>query len=389
MQLDELKKSMSALDNILAATNTDIRINVESSKNAQTRLLVKFRQAFTSAAILAVVFAVLWITGVNADTFPTYLQAFLVIYLAMASLWYIFLYFKLRSIFIPLIKPAQLFSKVATLKLLTLSGEIVFGIALAVFFTLFVTEHLINNTIAIYLFFATLAFALIYGLAYLWPQYIRLFRSITSIDTEDSTNLSESNREYQNPLELKWIAGIAAVAIVLVSVALYNPFRATGATLPASQLVVEAMEKINKADNRIVEFSLRASRSNDEDVYEANYDAEMIGGTLYLSSIPGDKQICVEFDDPEKTVVTQSVRLNNLLDLNSVIKEFKDKKDYVFTEKGDSVIVTTMNGNKGNGLLKFKAVFSRKECKLKSVVVTAEKDGREKIMLQTHKIDYR
>lgn len=387
MQLDELKKSMSTLDNILAATNTEVHINVESSKNAQSKLLGKFRQASTSAAILAVIFAVLWITGVNSDSFPSYLQAFLVIYLVVGSVWYIFLYLKLRSISIPLIKPAQLFSKVATLKLLTLSGEILFGVALAVFFTLLFVERLINNSIARYLFFATLAFALLYGLSYLWPQYIRLFRELTTIDSESDS--PEYNMP-QHSMSLKWIAysGIAAVVVILVAVAIYNPFRATGATLPAPELVVKAMEEVANAREHRVDFSIRASRSYDEDAYRADFDAEMVNGTLYLSTDSADEHIRVVFDDPEKTVVSQSVRLNNLLDLNSVVKEFKDNKEFVFTEEGNSVIVTSTNRRK-EGTPKFKAIFSKKECKLKSVTVTAEKDGQEKIMLLTRKIEYR
>lgn len=389
MQLDELKRKMSALDQILGSSKIDIKINVKASTNAQDKILRKYFQAFTSSAILAAVFAVLLIAGVNADTFPLHMQTFLVIYLGVAALWYAFLYFRLRSISVPTLLPAQLFKKVAMLKILTLSGEIVLGIGLAVFFTLLISERIISGTVVLALFFATLAFALAFGVLFLWPEYIRLFRSLTSVVTDSTTDQSESNMVYIKPLELKWITGIAAVVIVLVSVAVYNPFRATGATLPASQLVVEAMDTINTAGEHRVDFTIRATRSDDEEAYKANFDAEMIDGTLYLSSVPGDEQIRVEFDDPEKTTLTQSVRLSNLLDLNSVVREFKDKKDYVFEEKGDSVIVTTTNGSKGNGLLKLKAIFSRKECRLKSVVVTAEKDGQEKTMLQTRKIDYR
>ena len=61
MQLDEFKKSMSLLDQVLSQTSADIRINVSASQNAQTKILKKYRQAFTSCAVLAVVFVILWI----------------------------------------------------------------------------------------------------------------------------------------------------------------------------------------------------------------------------------------------------------------------------------------------------------------------------------------
>ena len=37
MQLDELKKSMSTLEQVLAKTSSDININVEASETAQRR----------------------------------------------------------------------------------------------------------------------------------------------------------------------------------------------------------------------------------------------------------------------------------------------------------------------------------------------------------------
>lgn len=57
MQLDELKKSMSTLEQVLTKTNSDIRINVSVSETAQSKILRKFRRSFTSCLILAVVFA--------------------------------------------------------------------------------------------------------------------------------------------------------------------------------------------------------------------------------------------------------------------------------------------------------------------------------------------
>ena len=41
MQLDELKKSMSTLEQVLAKTNTDIKINVSASEPRRPRYLKK------------------------------------------------------------------------------------------------------------------------------------------------------------------------------------------------------------------------------------------------------------------------------------------------------------------------------------------------------------
>ena len=43
MQLNELKKSMSTLEQVLAKTNSDIEINVSTSQTAKTKILKKIR----------------------------------------------------------------------------------------------------------------------------------------------------------------------------------------------------------------------------------------------------------------------------------------------------------------------------------------------------------
>lgn len=41
MQLNELKKSMSTLEQVLAKTNSDIKIDVSTSQTAKTKILKK------------------------------------------------------------------------------------------------------------------------------------------------------------------------------------------------------------------------------------------------------------------------------------------------------------------------------------------------------------
>jgi hypothetical protein len=181
MQLDEFKKSMSLLDQVLSQTSADIRINVSASQNAQTKILKKYRQAFTSCAVLAVVFVLLWIGDVNPQALPTYIKAFLVTYLSLASAWYVFLYLKLKKVNISLLTPARLFSETTTVKLLTLYGEITLGVAAAVFFTLFLQNMLVSNLLAFWLCVVTLIASLVLSICFMWPRYIKLFRDLNTI----------------------------------------------------------------------------------------------------------------------------------------------------------------------------------------------------------------
>lgn len=181
MQLDELKKSMSTLEQVLTKTNSDIRINVSVSETAQSKILRKFRRSFTSCLILAVVFAAMIAGGIDQPSLSVNLEIYLAVYLALGAIWNMFLYRKLSNINIATLPPAELFTKTARLRMSVLSGEIFFGIGLAVLFTLLLPDAWAVNRIGFWCMVATLAFGIILGVIHYWPQYIKLFRDLDSI----------------------------------------------------------------------------------------------------------------------------------------------------------------------------------------------------------------
>lgn len=180
MQLDELKKSMSTLEQVLAKTNIDIKINVSASQTAQTKLLKKFRKGFMSCIIIAIVFVAMALGNVNPNSFPNHLKIGMAVCLAVGAVWYIFLYRNLHHIDIANLTPVQLFSRTATIKLMIISGEIFFIICLAVFFTLLFQSAWTYNRIGFWAMATTLIFAIVYSIFHL-PQYIKLFRDLNSI----------------------------------------------------------------------------------------------------------------------------------------------------------------------------------------------------------------
>ncbi len=181
MQLDELKKNMSTLDQILAKTQTEIKIDVKSSQTAQGKLLKHYRNSILANSILAIVFACQLPNPEFTTHLPKFYVAFIALIGAAATLWYIFLYMKLDKIKISQLSPTKLFSKTTKLKILTISGQMVSVVVLAVFFTLLLSHMLITNPLAFRLIIATLAFGLIWGAIYTWPRYIKLFRDLNSI----------------------------------------------------------------------------------------------------------------------------------------------------------------------------------------------------------------
>lgn len=181
MQLTELKQNMSILDRMLAKTSADITVDVTASETAQSKLLKKFRQGIINNAVIAAVFASLWIGDVTPDKLPNLFKGFVSILTAIAAVWYLILFTRLKKIDIARLSPSKLLSATTTIKLLTLSGEVAFGIALAVFFTMLLTEMLATNLLAFWLIIATLVIALVWGIVYTVPRYVKLFGDLNSL----------------------------------------------------------------------------------------------------------------------------------------------------------------------------------------------------------------
>lgn len=182
MHLDKLKKGMSTLEQVFAKTNSDIKINVAASETAQSKILRKFRQGFMACLILAAIFTTMALNNIKPLSFPVHLKIYLVAYLILAASWYFILYLKLKRINISTLPPAKLFSKTATIKILVLSGEIFFGIGIAILFTLLIPNMWTYNRLGFWAVISGLVIALIYSIIHLYPKYIKLFRELNSIN---------------------------------------------------------------------------------------------------------------------------------------------------------------------------------------------------------------
>lgn len=181
MELNELKNSMSTLEQVLAKTNSDIKINVSASETAQTKILGKYRKNMLSCAILAIVFVSLWIGNVNPDKLPNIYKASIAAITAIAAVWYALLYFKLKNVRIASTPPATLVAKTATIKLLAYAGELFFVLVLTVFFTCLLSDMLVMNRLAFWLIVVTLFAGLLCSAFYIWPRCMKLFRELHSI----------------------------------------------------------------------------------------------------------------------------------------------------------------------------------------------------------------
>lgn len=181
MHIEELKKNMTLLEQILAKTNTDIKINVKASETAQKKILKRYRQAFICCAVLAVVFILAWMGEGVFQSFQSYQRGFLAIYLTMCAVWYIFLYITLKKINVSQLTPSRLFVKTTRLKIYTFSGEAVSAIGLAVFFTLFLSDLITVSPLAFWLCVITLAVGFIRSAVYFLPKYIEFYNKLNTV----------------------------------------------------------------------------------------------------------------------------------------------------------------------------------------------------------------
>lgn len=181
MELNELKKSMSTLDQVLTKTNADIKINVTASGNAKNKLLNKFRKNIILYLILAVVFTSAIFGGINPLSFPIGLKLYLVALLLIATVWYAVLYKRLQKIDVATLNPAKLLTETANLKIQMISGEMFFVLAMAVFFTLLIPTAWTYNRIGCWAMIVGLVVAIINSAINYYPQYVKLFRDLNSI----------------------------------------------------------------------------------------------------------------------------------------------------------------------------------------------------------------
>lgn len=182
MNLDELKNSMSTLDDVLAQKKEEpINFNTDKCESAQSRVANQYRKVILNCSVLAIVFITMWVSGADENLFPVAMKGFLGIYMAVTAIVYIFLYRFIKRIKITAFTPMQIMKQVASLRLYTLIAEIFLAIVLAIFFTIFLGNLWTLGANTFWLVSGALLVSIIIALIML-PKKIRDFRELTAID---------------------------------------------------------------------------------------------------------------------------------------------------------------------------------------------------------------
>lgn len=181
MDLNELKRSMSTLDDILAEkSNVEIKLNTSTCDTAQKRIMKMYRKGAGSCVVIAAVFLIAWNAGLGNDAFPLAYKLFLCVFMAVAAVWYTFLYFKTKKINIIKLTPMQTMKQVASLRFWALTGEIVLGMVIVVFFTLFLSNLWVVGQYRFWIVIAATVLFIVLLVSVFLPRTIRDFKNLTS-----------------------------------------------------------------------------------------------------------------------------------------------------------------------------------------------------------------
>lgn len=182
MNLDQLRESMSTLDEVLASKSGNaISLNTTTCNTAQKRIMRRYRNGVKSSILIAVVFLLQWNAGLEEEVFPTHLKLFLCIFLAIGAMWYLFLYFKTKRIDVFTSTPMQTLRQVASLRYCALTGEVTLAIAMTVFFTLFLSNLWSLKLFSFWVIVTFLAIEVVLAIAFFIPHIIRDFNNLASM----------------------------------------------------------------------------------------------------------------------------------------------------------------------------------------------------------------
>ena len=181
MELSDLKKDMSILEQVLAKSNEEIKIDVSASETAQTKLAKVYKQNVRNCLLVSIIPVVLLVSGSNTGTFPLYLKIFILIYLLLGGAWYGYLWDTTRKIGITTLTPVSLLSVTSKLKLYTLAGEIFFIVGLTVFFSLFLYNLWDFSPLSFGLVIGTLVFGITFSLTFYVPKLRKIFNEMESL----------------------------------------------------------------------------------------------------------------------------------------------------------------------------------------------------------------
>ena len=172
---------MSVLEQVLAKSNDEVKIDVLTSETAQRKLAKTYKQNARNCLLAFIIPVILLLSGSSTDSFPLNLKIFLLVYLLCGASWYVFLWNITKKINVASSTPITLFTATSRLRLYTLEGEIFFIVGLTVFFSLFLSNLWNYSPLSFGLVIGTFIFGITFSLTFYVRKIIGIFRDMESL----------------------------------------------------------------------------------------------------------------------------------------------------------------------------------------------------------------
>lgn len=198
------------------------------------------------------------------------------------------------------------------------------------------------------------------------------------------------------------ISSIAAMLAIVCTFALKSVSTANASNIPASEIVMDALNSGLKSENFKVDFKLRGKQSDEDVIYAPSPDGRMVNGTLYILCKDGKVMNRLDWHDEDKNSIIfdgtyvhtkngaeirrhpskDDFELGNLMNFES-LGQITDSE---ISEDNDMIMV---NHRKKNSPIVFNGVFSRKDKRMIKASVIYETNGGKPVMLmETTSIEF-
>ncbi|WP_290089668.1 hypothetical protein [uncultured Duncaniella sp.] len=200
------------------------------------------------------------------------------------------------------------------------------------------------------------------------------------------------------------IGGIAAMFVLVITVAVKSVMPASANIAPASEIVFGALESAENSENGKIDFVLRGIETDSKAIYDPAPEASMVNATLYFLNKDGRSMSRIDWHDAEKNTVIfdgkDYIHLRNgiqvkrcsddtgpkfkeLFGLESLIGSF-NVLDEEISEEGNIITVRHRKNS-----ITFIGEFSRSDKKLRSAKIVAESPTDKQItIVETQSIDF-
>ncbi len=205
-----------------------------------------------------------------------------------------------------------------------------------------------------------------------------------------------------------WTVGsVAAMLALILFVAVRVSMPAAASSVPASEIIIRALETVAVTGGCTVNFTCRGAETSDDEVYVPRPDAPWVGGTLYiLCGQSGEAGCRIDWHDSDRNSVVYDgadyirlkdgkeverhpsrfigLELRDLLDIGSATRIVGEIPAGEITEKDG--VITVSHEKTGGGVI-IRGEFSRENGLLikASVVMTAD-DGRSVTVMETSSV---